>query len=98
MNKLAAIASILLLLGINALLTSLAFIEDDAIEVQHQPCSDATQTQNSSSTEIEDSQEALAALTQLKPLYPENFSRCFPNHTDKVLIGAPPDLVIPPNI
>ncbi|MGQ9804981.1 MAG: hypothetical protein ACUVRP_02765 [Chlorobiales bacterium] len=98
MNKLAVITSILLLLGINASSTPLAFIEGDVIEIQHQSCSDATQTQNSSSTEIEDCEEEPAILTQLKPLSPENFSRCFPNHADKILIGAPPGLVIPPNI
>ncbi|MFN3345622.1 MAG: hypothetical protein ACK412_08230 [Chloroherpetonaceae bacterium] len=68
------------------------------IESQSLPDTDPAQTQNLPSAEVEERQEELAILTQTN-LFPfENSVRFFFNHTDKTLIGALPDLVVPPNI
>ncbi len=101
MSKFAAIF-ILLLLGTNAFSMPLAFIESDlyAIEIESHSNSDADtpQTDNLPTAEVEEFQEESAILIQLNLFPAQSCSRHFLNHTDKTLIGALPDLVIPPNI
>lgn len=102
MNKLAAIISFLLVLGTNTFSMPLVVVESDvyAVEIESQsfPETDPVQTENLPSTEIEERQEESAILVQMNLFPAENCARHFLNHTDKTLIGALPDLVIPPNI
>ncbi len=78
------------------------FIESDlyAVEIESHSHSDTDipQSENFPTSEVEEHQEESAILTQLDLLPAQNCSRHFLNHTDKILTGALPDLVIPPNI
>mgnify|MGYP005848927071 CR=1 FL=1 len=100
MNKFAAVILFLLLLGTNVLSMPHVFAECDidAFECEAQSHSDATQTENLPSAEVEERQEDSALLIQLGLFCSENRTRCFFNYTDKTLTGARPKLVIPPNV
>ncbi len=80
----------------------LIFVESDvyAVEIESQslPDTDPVQMENLPSSEIEERQEESAILMQMNLFPSENCTRHFLDHTDKTLVGALPDLVIPPNI
>ncbi len=99
MSKFAAIL-LLLLLGTNAFSMPLIFVESDlyAVEIESHSDTESTQTENLPTTEGEERQEESAILMQLDLFPAQNGSRYFLNYTDRTLIGALPDLVIPPNI
>jgi hypothetical protein len=100
MNKFAAIILFLLLLGTNVFSMPQVFAECDidAVECETQSRSDATQTENLPSAEVEERQEESVLLMQLGLFCSEKHTRYFLNYTDKTLIGALLDLVIPPNV
>ncbi len=101
MSKLAVII-LLLLLGTNAFSMPLTLIESDIYAVEIEPQSfadtDATQTENAPSAETEERQEESAILTYLNQYPLEICALHFSNYIDKALIGALPDIMIPPNI
>lgn len=101
MGKFAA-TFLLLLLGTTSFSMPLISIESDlyAVEIESHSHSDteSTQTENLPTSEVEERQEDSAILMQLNLLPSQNCSRHFLNHTDKILTGVLPDLVIPPNI
>ncbi len=101
MGKFAA-TFLLFLLGTNAFSMPLILVESDlyAVEIESHSNSDADvpQTENPPTTEVEERQEESAILIPSNLFPAQNCSRHFSNYTDKTLIGALPDLVIPPNI
>ncbi len=97
-----AVTFLLLLLGTNTFSMPLVFVESDlyAVEIESHSDADADtpQTENLPTTEVEERQEESAILMLPNPFPAQNCSRHFLNYTDRTLIGAHPDLVIPPNI
>ncbi len=101
MGKFAA-TFLLLLLGTNAFSMPLIFVESDlyAVEIESHSNSDADtpQTENLPTAEVEERQEESAILMPPNLFPAQNCLRHFLHYTDRTLIGALPDLVIPPNI
>jgi hypothetical protein len=100
MNKLAVIL-LILILGTNVFSMPLVFVQsdNDAVEIEFQSNPDANvETEDTSNSESEEYQEEVAILVSLNLNPPESWKLLFSNHTDNTLIGAHPDLVIPPNL